>query len=985
MSPKNRAALLGVFLTATLAAANLGCGGASATPPPPPLPISVSLDNTSAVLYETTSQQFTASLVNDVTAKGVMWTVSCSATSCGSVSPTSTASGVPTTYTAPGPPASVLTVTLKATAVADSTKSATATITVPALSVSLSLTSATVQVAASLLISGTVNNDAGAGNVNWTLTQSGTACSPGCGTVSPTIGTSTTYTAPATPPASNMTVTLTGTSATDATKSASATLLVPSVGITVAPASPTVLGSQNTPLTATLVNDKTNQGVTWTVSCSSIPCGSVSPTSTSSGVATTYTAPAPPASDVQVTVTATSVANSDAVASALVTVPAILVDVEPQDPVVIATMTQPLTVAVTNDPNNAGVTWSVSCSAAQCGTVSPTSTASGGSVTYTAPALPSSDLTVTVTATSVTNPANNSAATVTVPAIVVSAVQPPSGIIPITGTPQFTALVSNDPTSQGLNWTLTQNGSNCSPGCGTMNPASTASAGTSTFNGPAALPANTSVNVNAVSITDATKSSSATISLTNGTAQLIPASLTFSCKRSCPPPPQDVTLTNTGAAALTITSISTTGSFSQTNTCGGSVAPAASCTIAVTFIAKSVGTYNGTVKFDDSSSDTPQNVTLSGTVHPLRLGNATGARSDLAVTNSAAVPSPAGPNVVGSQVLNLLDSARKDPYAANGTMRELAIRLWYPVSTHSNQECKPAEYASPKVWEYFAQLVGVPGFPVATNSCLDAPVAEGVHPVVVFTPGFTGTFTDYTFLMEDLASRGYIAIAVDHTYEATAVEFSDGRLVRSVVGSHLGGFVPRDRRALSFAVDVRLKDLKFVLDQIARLNVRRDSPLAGRFDLTKIVVAGHSLGGLTALLANESDPHTKGAILIDPVLPDVLPGRTNKPVLILAADRQRWAANECGLWSNLQGSRLAVSLQGTEHVALSDWIWLTKDAVHTGPMGPQKTMSAMRDYIAAFLDANLRGEPADPLLAGPSQNYPDARVTGQNQWLCANP
>jgi dienelactone hydrolase len=289
------------------------------------------------------------------------------------------------------------------------------------------------------------------------------------------------------------------------------------------------------------------------------------------------------------------------------------------------------------------------------------------------------------------------------------------------------------------------------------------------------------------------------------------------------------------------------------------------------------------------------------------------------------------------------------------------------------------------VWNYFAQLVGVSAFPVTTNSCLNATVAEGVHPVVVFEPGLTGTFTDYTFLTEDLASRGYIAVAVDHTYEATAVEFSDGRLVRSVVGSHLGGPVPRDRRTLSFAVDVRLKDLKFVLDQIARLNVRRDSPFAGRIDLSKIVVAGHSVGGLTAILANESDPHLKGAILIDPVLPDVLPGRTNKPVLILTADRKQWAANECGLWNNLQGARLAVSLPGTEHVALSDWIWLTKDAVRTGPMGPQKTMSAVRDYVAAFLDANLRGEPANTMLGGPSLNYPDARVTGQDQSLCAKP
>jgi dienelactone hydrolase len=336
-------------------------------------------------------------------------------------------------------------------------------------------------------------------------------------------------------------------------------------------------------------------------------------------------------------------------------------------------------------------------------------------------------------------------------------------------------------------------------------------------------------------------------------------------------------------------------------------------------------------------------------------------------------------------VLELADTTRPDPYLSDGTKRELAVRLWYPASTHSNQACKLAEYASSGVWSYFAQLVGVSPFPVATNSCQDADAAEGQHPVVVFTPGYTGTFTDYTFLMEDLASRGYVVLAVDHTYEATAVEFSDGRVVRSRVGSHLGGPVPQDRRSLSFAVDVRMKDLKFVLSQIGTLNTRRESPLAGRLDLSKIVVAGHSLGGLTALLTSERDPHVKGAILMDPVLPDVLSGRTTKPVLILAADRKQWATNECRLWSNLRGPRLAVSLQGAEHGALSDWIWLTKDAVQAGPMGPQKTMSATRDYIAAFLEVNLRGEPADALLTGPSLNYPEAEVTAQDQSLCGKP
>ena len=68
-----------------------------------------------------------------------------------------------------------------------------------------------------------------------------------------------------------------------------------------------------------------------------------------------------------------------------------------------------------------------------------------------------------------------------------------------------------------------------------------------------------------------------------------------------------------------------------------------------------------------------------------------------------------------------------------------------------------------------------------------------------------------------------------------------------------------------------------------------------------------------------------------------------------------------------------------------DAVWLAKGAIKTGTMGPDKTIAAVRDYIAAFLDANLQGRPAAGLLNGPSSDYPDAVVTTQEQALCHQP
>src|SRR6185295_421064 len=72
-------------------------------------------------------------------------------------------------------------------------------------------------------------------------------------------------------------------------------------------------------------------------------------------------------------------------------------------------------------------------------------------------------------------------------------------------------------------------------------------------------------------------------------------------------------LTNTGTAALSITSIAASGDFSQTNTCGASVAPAANCTISVIFTPTAAGARSGSITVTDNATGNPHTVALTGT------------------------------------------------------------------------------------------------------------------------------------------------------------------------------------------------------------------------------------------------------------------------------------------------------------------------------------------------------------------------------------
>jgi hypothetical protein len=197
----------------------------------------------------------------------------------------------------------------------------------------------------------------------------------------------------------------------------------------------------------------------------------------------------------------------------------------------------------------------------------------------------------------------------------------PSQQMNTTSAGQSFTVKNNGKSSLSISSVTASNGFGISSNnCGASLGAGKSCSVTVTFTPPTATTINGSVT-----IVDGDATSPQTVSLTGTgltppTASLSPRTLSFgSVAVGSSSTPQTITLTNTGQSTLTLSGSSAIaitgtnpGDYSQTNTCGTSVASNASCTITVTFKPKASGSRPADITLTDNANNSPQTVSLSG-------------------------------------------------------------------------------------------------------------------------------------------------------------------------------------------------------------------------------------------------------------------------------------------------------------------------------------------------------------------------------------
>jgi hypothetical protein len=102
------------------------------------------------------------------------------------------------------------------------------------------------------------------------------------------------------------------------------------------------------------------------------------------------------------------------------------------------------------------------------------------------------------------------------------------------------------------------------------------------------------------------------IGISQATDNLAPSALSFAPQElGTASVPQQVTLTNTGGAALTLINANATGDFTVVNGCGASLSGGSSCTLQVSYVPTSLGAESGLLTVSDVTRS--QTVMLSGT------------------------------------------------------------------------------------------------------------------------------------------------------------------------------------------------------------------------------------------------------------------------------------------------------------------------------------------------------------------------------------
>lgn len=275
-----------------------------------------------------------------------------------------------------------------------------------------------------------------------------------------------------------------------------------------------------------------------------------------------------------------------------------------------------------------------------------------------------------------------------------------------------------------------------------------------------------------------------------------------------------------------------------------------------------------------------------------------------------------------------------------------ALALAALVAT-AQAQVDPSQAGSEPLTE--VTLAGLPR-PDGRASSLVVTLPQATHrawPVVLFVHGWSARPTDYSGLVENLASRGFAVANFDQI----------------------------DR----FELDLRLWEQAGItaLDALSAAATNPASPLFGLLDLDHLAVMGHSYGGATTTCLAAADPRVKAAVALTPGASEGAPKahwlqratQVRIPLLVVGAELDPIVpvrTNALPAFRLLNTpQRLYVEITAAEHLTVTDLDigylqWTPRFPFWRKTRAPDEVRTVSRRYATGWIEHYL-GIRADSL------------------------
>lgn len=344
------------------------------------------------------------------------------------------------------------------------------------------------------------------------------------------------------------------------------------------------------------------------------------------------------------------------------------------------------------------------------------------------------------------------------------------------------------------------------------------------------------------------------------------------------------------------------------------------------------------------------------------------------------LPLPSGSFQVGTRFFELEDSSRNEVYSNNkNDKRKLKYGVWYPADKIKGykkskwiqdglaltRQLASSMHMLPFMLDHTAEI--------SSNSYLGPPISKSAdkYPLVIISHGWKGFRELHTDFAEELASNGFIAVSIDHTYGSQAVKFEDESLayLNEDALSSIGN-PSKYASDSNILVTTYGEDVASVLDDLERLN-KNNPDFKSKLDLDAIGVVGHSTGGGGDVFISIKDKRIKALLGLDawvnPIPADILKEGLQINSLFLRSEQWSKGPNNIALDILLNNSKNAnlIEMNKTNHVDFTMaymYSPLSKYVGFTGELGGRKSSEIQREIILSFFDKNLRNNGHDKYL-----------------------